>query len=90
MKYNCFTADWSFKPGAPAAVMVSYNCFCPRMSVCVCACVCPSLRLLITSGVIYTLYDWLNNFLWLYMAAVVGIVSGRDLSIHTCSEKVAQ
>ena len=42
---------------------------------CLYECVCPPPRLLITSGVIY---DWLTKF---YMAAVVGIGSGRDISI---------
>ena len=28
--------------------------------------------------------------LWFYMAALVGIVSGLDLSIHTRCEKLAQ
>ena len=43
----------------------------------VCVTVCPSLRLLITSGTI----DRLNKFYSPYMAAVVNIVSRRDLSI---------
>ena len=30
--------------------------------VCVCVCVCPPPRLLITSSMIWTPYDWLNNF----------------------------
>ena len=49
--------------------------------------VCPPPRLLITSGVMWRdidPYDWLNKFYGFYMAAVVGIVSGRDVSIHTC------
>ena len=53
----------------------------------VCLCVCPPPRLLITSGVMWCdidPYDWLN--IWFYMAAVVGIVSGHDLSIHTHRE----
>ena len=44
-------------------------------------------RLLITSGVIWhdiDPYDWLNKFCGFYMAAVVGIVSGHNVSIHTC------
>ena len=45
------------------------------MSVCVF--VCPSLRLLITSGVIRTPYDWLNKFYSRYMEIVVVIVNGR-------------
>ena len=52
-------------------------------SVCVCVftCVCPSLRLLITCGMIWTPYDWLNKFYSFYMAIVV-IVNGRGLG-HT-------
>ena len=55
------------------------------MFVCVCVCVClrvyPPLRLLITNGVIWTPYNWLNKFYGFYMAAVVGIGSGCDVSI---------
>ena len=40
-------------------------------------CVCPPLRLLITSGVIY---DWLNNLYGFYMVAVVGIICGVALT----------
>ena len=58
------------------------------MYVCVCVfvCVCVPLRLLLTSGVIgviQTLYDWLNKLYGFCIAVVVGIVSARDLSIHT-------
>ena len=54
------------------------------LCVCVCVCMCPPLRLLITSGVIQTPYDSaLNKFYGFYMATGVGIVSGRDVSIHT-------
>ena len=48
--------------------------------------VCPPPRLLITSGVMWCdidPYDWLNKFYGFYMAAVVGIISGCDVSIHT-------
>ena len=41
-----------------------------------CVCVCLPLRLLITSGMIQTPYDWLNKFYGFYMPAVVSIVSG--------------
>ena len=56
------------------------------MCVCVCVCVCPPPRLLITSGVMW--YDIdpirsLNKFYDFYMAVVVGISSGRDVSIYT-------
>ena len=50
-------------------------------------CVCPPPRLLITSGVMWcdieTPYDWLNKLYGFYMAAVVGIGSGCDVSIYT-------
>ena len=55
------------------------------MSVYVCVCVCPPLRLLITSGVMWCdidPYDWLNKFYGFYMATVVGIGSGCDVSIY--------
>ena len=58
-----------------------------RTSVCVfvrvCDCVCPPLRLLITSGMIWTLYDWLNKFYGCYMATVAIIVNGHGLGIGT-------
>ena len=41
-----------------------------------------ALRLLITSGVIWTPYDWLNKFYSFYMAAVVIIGSGRGLRVE--------
>ena len=52
------------------------------MCVCACGCVCPPLRLLITSGVIWTPYDWLNKGYSLYMAAVVIIDGGCGLRIE--------
>ena len=49
--------NWSvFKPAGRR--LVSYNCFCPRMSACTCVCVCvcvcvyPPPSILINSGVI--------------------------------------
>ena len=55
---------------------------------CVCACMCvwgcmcvPTLRLLITSGVIGTPYDWLNKLYSFYMAAVVSVIIGMALEI---------
>ena len=51
--------------------------------VCVCMCVCPPPRLLITSGVMWTTYDWLNKFYSSYMATVVITVNGHGLSIDT-------
>ena len=56
---------------------------CVCVCVCVCLCVCPPPRLLITSGVIWTPYDWLNKFYSCYMATVVIIVNGRGLGIVT-------
>ena len=56
---------------------------CLYACVCVCLRVCPPPRLLITSGVIQTPYDWLNKFYGFSLAAVVDIVSGRDVSIYT-------
>ena len=62
------------------------------MLICMFVYVCPPLRLLITSGVMrcdidrVSPYDWLNEFYDFYMAAVIGIVSGRVLSIHACHE----
>ena len=47
--------------------------------MCVCVFVCPPPRLLITSGVIWTPYDWLNKGYSFYMAAVVVIGNGRGL-----------
>ena len=49
-----------------------------------CGCMCLPPRPLITSGVIESPYDWSNKFYGFYMAAAVGIVSGRGVSIHTC------
>ena len=41
-----------------------------------CACGCLSSRLLITSGMIWIPYDWLNKFCNFYVAAlVIGIIS---------------
>ena len=51
--------------------------------VCVCLCVCPPPRLLITSGVIWTSYNWLNKFYSCYMATVVVIINGNGLGIGT-------
>ena len=45
-----------------------------------CVCVCPPPRLLITSGGIWTPYDWLNKFYSFYVVAVVSIISWQGLS----------
>ena len=52
--------------------------------MCVCArvCVCPSPRLLITSGVMWHDTDWLNKGYSFYMAAVVVIRGGYGLKIE--------
>ena len=79
-----------FKPGVcqPTGQLASdfLKLFlCRRLHVCVF--VCPPLRLLITSGVMWCdidPYDWSNKFYGFYMAAAVGIVSGHGISIHTC------
>ena len=56
------------------------------VNACIHVCVCPPPRLLITSGVMCDIdpYDWLKKFYGFYMAAVVGIGSGCDVSIYTC------
>ena len=50
--------------------------------MCLCMCVCPPLKQLITSGVIRKQYDWLNKLYTFYMAALVVIGSGRGLRIE--------
>ena len=60
---------------------------CVCVCVCVCLRVCPPPRLLIISGVMWCDIDpirLVNKFYGFYMAAVVGIISGRDVSIYTC------
>ena len=52
-----------------------------RTSVCMCVFVCPPPRLLITSGMIWTPYGWLNKFYSCYMATVVAIVNGMALEL---------
>ena len=84
--------DDIFKPGTrwPQAgmpgfleLLLSTNV---RMRVYVRAClrVCSPPRLLITSGVMWTPYDWSNKFYGFPLAAVVDIVSGCDVSIYMC------
>ena len=43
-----------------------------------------ALRLLITSGMLWTPYDWLKKGYSFYMAAVVIIGSGHGLRIEAC------
>ena len=60
---------------------------------CVCVCVCLHPRLLVTNGVMWCdidPYDWLNKFNGFYIAAVVGISSGRDISIMRIMENISQ
>ena len=73
-----------FKPGT-CWLMASVPGFL-KLILCgllVCVFVCPRPRLLITSGVIWTSYHWLNKFYSCYMATVVIIVNGRGLGIGT-------
>ena len=73
-----------FKPGTAAGAPGFLKLFlCGRLYVCLCMCVCPPPRLLITCGVIWAPYDWLNKFYSRYMAVVVVIVNGRGLGIDT-------
>ena len=57
---------------------------CGHMYVFVCACVCisPPPRLLITSSMMWSQYDWLNEFYSFYMTAIVSIISRRGLKIE--------
>ena len=52
------------------------------MHVCLRVFVCIPPRLLITSGVIWTSCDWLNNFYSFYMATAIIIGSKRGLRIE--------
>ena len=52
-----------------------------NVGICVCVCMYPPPRLLITSSVIWNPYDWLNKFYSFCMAAVVVIDDGRGLTI---------
>ena len=62
-------------------------CLCLSVSVCLSLSVCLSgPRLLITSGMMWTSYDWLNKFYSFCMAAVVSIISRHGLSIGACRE----
>ena len=72
--------------------MLRVVCVCLCVCVCVCVCACVhacvrvcvcvvALRLSITSGVIWTPYDWWDKFYSFYKAAIVSIVSKCGLSI---------
>ena len=48
---------------------------------------CPPPRLVVTinySGMIWTPYDWFNNFYICYMATNIGVINGRGLGIDMC------
>ena len=45
-------------------------------------CVCPLSRLLITSGVIWTPYDWLIKLCGFYIVVVVFIDDGHGLGVE--------
>ena len=84
MTINYQRTRFLVKPGG--ACLVSYNCFFSEnvsicACMCVCVCVCPPPRLLITSGTTCTSYDWVNLLYSFYIAVVISIISGRDLSI---------
>ena len=58
------------------------NFLCVHLYVCMCGYICPVLRLLITSDMIWTPYDWLKKFYSFHMAATVGIVSRHGLTVE--------
>ena len=62
-----------------------FLCMC--LCLCLCVHVCPPLRLLNTSGMMWhgmDPYNWLNKFYSCYMATVVIIINGHGLGIDTC------
>ena len=65
-------------------------CLVFRVALFICLFVCVSTpRLLITSGMMRCNihpYHWFNKLYGFYTAAVVGIISGHSLNIHTCHE----
>ena len=77
----------NFKPGARCGqrtpVFLKLILCGSSVCVCVCLCVCPPQRLFITSGMIWTSYDYLNKFYSCYMATIAIIVYGRGLGIDT-------
>ena len=75
----------SHRPHVPGFL----NCFCVDVCMCAClcfvfVCMCPPPRLLITSGVMWTPFNWLNKFYSCYLATVVIIVNGHSLGIGIC------
>ena len=72
-------------PAYGSGSLILFLCGRPYVCVCVCLCACVYVsapRLLIISGRILTPYDWLNKFYSFYMAAIVGILSRRGLTIE--------
>ena len=96
-----FESHANFKPGAQ---WLPWNCFCLEnqcvyacvcMHVCVCVCVCVHMCVCMCVcvptpwGMIWTPYDWLNNFYSCYMAAIVSIISRCGLRIKVCHRNQA-
>ena len=75
---NCYLVFNQARQPVAGAHLVSKNNFCVDVCVCVSA-----LRLLVTSGMVYIPYDWLNKFYSCCMATVVGVNNGRGLGIYT-------
>ena len=63
---NCYRNIATNISASVCVLCVLYVCVCVCVCVCLCVCVCPSLRLLITSGMMWTQYDWLNKFYSFY------------------------
>ena len=72
----------NFKPGRRRPCAWFLEIVPVQTFLCVCLCVCPPLRLLITSSEIWTPYDWLNKFYSRYMEIVVVIVNGHGIGIE--------
>ena len=65
--------------------LVSLNTFAYDVGMCACV---STPRLLITSGVIWTPYNWLNKLYSFCIAAVVCIIRRHGLSIEICHRYV--
>ena len=80
---NNFVCSW-FLNQMRAGLRLAHARFLIIASVWTFVCVhaCPPPRLLVTSGMIWTPYDWLNKGYSFYMAAVVIINSGCGLRIE--------
>ena len=62
-----------------------------KLFLCGCLYVCVSApRLLITSGVIWTPYDWLNKLYSFCMAPIISIVSRGGLTIKALALRIKQ